>query len=401
MFSGQQEQGYALPTVLLIIVIFMVIMLSFMGRAFSSVKQNQVVEKTTQSVALAEMGMTQYQVAVQNIYEIKKQQISDEVKAQIELDRSAKNLQSNDYYVNLGISKMKSAIKSGLQNELSTVTIDGKSNTSYTIIEKNFYETTQEPKVLLKVQGNQNGKTTVLSTVMTFAPTIINLTSGSSASSYTLPNFDSITQPKSTDPNYCKNPAALGTCTNIYVEGPGTFNENNNISGRTIFTTGTLTLGGNANNTTNSFIHTGNSLTVGKNMINTVNVTMETNGFATFGSHLTADSSKLYINGNLTINGKLNVTNKSIVYVNGNTNIGNQLVVSGSPNLSRLCVIGDLTYRQPGSKIGGLLVVKGKINGVKTSVTDQEFQQKCGTPAVPATDVQWGDTVLNDVNYEY
>jgi hypothetical protein len=400
VYREKKEQGYALPTVLLIIVVFMIIMLSFMGRAFSSVKQNQVVEKSTQSVALAEMGLTQYQVAVQNIYELKKQQISDEIKAQIASDRSANKLQNKDYYVNLGITKMKNAIKTGLQNELATVLVDGKTNSSYTIIERNFYETTQEPKILLKVQGNQNGKTTILSTIMTFAPTISSFTSGSSSSSsYALPTFNSILQPTAADT--CNNPAVLGTCTNIYVNGSGTFNENNSISGKTIFTTGSLTLSGNANNTKNSFIHTGGSLAVGKNMINTENVTLETNGFATFGSHLTADSSKLYFNGNLTINGKFNVTNKSIVFVNGNTFISNQLDVSGSPTLSKLCVAGDLTYRSPGSKIAGLVVVKGKINGVKTNVTDQDFLQKCGTPSVPVTDVQWGEKVMNDVNYEY
>jgi hypothetical protein len=396
----KDERGYALLSVLLIIAVFMIIFLSFMGRAFNSVKQNQVVEKSSQSVALAEMGMTHFEAAVQNIYAANQQTISNTIKQTITNDRNKGIIKDSTEYINQGISLMKSAIKLGIDKEQASISIDGRTSSSFSKYSVDYYETTGEPKILLKIKGLENGKSTILSTVMTFSPTITGLNStGTTSNTYTLPNFNRITQPGPSDPNYCKNPASIGICTNIYVEGPGTFNENNAISGKNIFSTGTLTFGGNANKTNGSNIHAGGNISIGKNMINAVGVTMEANGSASFGSNFTVDSTKLYFNGKLTVGGKLDLTNKSVVYVNGDVEIGSHLNMLDSE--STLCVSGDLTYKKNGSKAGGIIVVKGKINGVKTTTTDQDFLQKCGTPATPVLNVQWGDKVLNQVNYEY
>jgi hypothetical protein len=403
MHRCKDERGYALVTVLLIIVVFMIIFLSFVGRSFSSVKQNQVVERISQSVALAEMGMTHFEAAVQNIYAANQQTISNTVKQAILSDRnSISGTKDRTVYINQGVSLMSAAIKQGLANEQQSISIEGRTNSSFSLYSVSEYtDSAGNQKIILKVKGNENGKSTILSTVMTFSPTITGLTSGgTSTSSYTLPNFNSIAQPSSKDPSYCKNPASLSSlCTNIYVEGTGTFNENNSISGKTIFSTGSLTFSGNANKTENTKIHAGGNISIGKNMINAVGVTMEANGTASFGSNFTVDSSsEFYFNGKLTVDGKLDISNKSVVYVNGDAVIGNHLNMFDT---SKLCVAGDLTYQKNGSKSGGILVVKGKINGVKTTVTDQEFLQKCGSPVTPVLDVQWGDRVQNQVNYEY
>ena len=124
MKSVQNEKGYALVTVLLIITIFMVIFLSFMGQAFSSVKQNQVVEKKSLSVAAAEMGVSYYQVEIQRIFESKQETISDYIKANSSLQTKYKK---------------EAAIKtaSELQNAFPIGTpqpkipIDGDSNASF------------------------------------------------------------------------------------------------------------------------------------------------------------------------------------------------------------------------------------------------------------------------------
>ncbi|MEH7493474.1 hypothetical protein, partial [Neobacillus niacini] len=83
MVDYRNEQGYALVSVLLIVVVFSVLSLSFMGQAFSSVKQNQEVEKNTQSVAISEMGVSYYQVAIQNLFEQKKDEVALKVKNKI------------------------------------------------------------------------------------------------------------------------------------------------------------------------------------------------------------------------------------------------------------------------------------------------------------------------------
>ena len=58
--------GYALVMVLLIITIFMMLALSFMGQSANSTKQNEITEKRAQSVALAEMGSIFYKNAIMN-----------------------------------------------------------------------------------------------------------------------------------------------------------------------------------------------------------------------------------------------------------------------------------------------------------------------------------------------
>jgi hypothetical protein len=402
MYKLKNEDGYALLSVLLIITVFMIVSLSFMSQAFSSVKQNQVVEKSSQSVALAEMGITHYQVAVQNIYEANIGPISTQVKNQIAVDRNlglinnTSTSKKSEDYVNLGISLMKTAIKNGLTNEQQSISIDGKSNASFSLVEKDFFLSTNDKKIFLKVKGDENGKTTFLSTVMTFAPTVSNLTSATGSSgSYVLPSFNSIQPPKTTDPGYCKNPAGIGACQSIMIDenGTGNFSENNQIAGKYIFSSGLLDFSGNAQKTINTKIHSGSTINFGKNMINAQNVEMESNGAATFGGNLTIDDSKFNINGKLKVDGKFDMTNKSIVYVNGDVVITSHLNMTSG---TTLCVAGTLTYKKNGSKTGGNIVIKNKSLN-----PDPVFNQKCGKPATPVTDVQWGDTVLNDVNYEY
>ncbi|MFZ7945575.1 hypothetical protein [Neobacillus sp. 19] len=374
MFNIQKEEGYALPTVLLIIVIFMIIMLSFMGQAFSSAKQNQVVEKSSQSVALAEMGITYYQVAVQNVYAAKIATINDEVKKQIADDRLKGSLKSNDEYVKLGVSKMKEAIKLGIASEKSKVIIDGKPNSSYSISEINYFEDTKENKILLKVVGNENGKTTTLSTEMNFAPIISGL-NNSSGSDYIAPTFNSILEPKPNDPkfpNYCKDPSSIGACGSISVSSPTkSFTDKlNNTSTKTIFSVGDLTFDtpANANNMTLMNIHSDKSITIGGNVQNANKVAIEAMG-------------------NLTVLGQLSLT-QSTVYVKGNATITKQLFLYSG---SKMCVKGSFSAQKVHYK-GGILVVKG-------SMSDSDWAKACGIP--PSVNLEWSDKVHNNVNYEY
>ena len=58
----------------------MILSLSFMGQAFSSTKQNQVVEKTTRSISAAEMGVSYFQVEIQRLFETKQTEVTNIVK---------------------------------------------------------------------------------------------------------------------------------------------------------------------------------------------------------------------------------------------------------------------------------------------------------------------------------
>jgi hypothetical protein len=364
----EKEQGYALLSVLLIVVVFMIIVVSFMGHGFSSVKQNQVVEKTTQSVSLAEMGLTYYETAVQNIYAANTLTIGNQVKQKISDDRLANTLQSNDYYVKWGVSKMKDTIQTGLS--LSPVTIDGRPSSSFFIDTVNYYRTPEESKILLKVKGNENGKTTLLSTEMNFSPTI----SGANSTNNTIPpSFNSVSEPKTTDQYYCENPTKIGTCKSILITtSPKTFTDKlNNTSNVTIYSNGVLSLDtpANANNMSFVTIHSGHNLTIDGNVQNASNVTLE-------------------VIGTLTITGQFTLLAATNVYVDGNVDITKQLTLESG---SKMCVTGTVDASKIKYK-GGILVEKLKE-------TNESWITKCGTP--PPVKVEWGDSVNNKVNYDY
>jgi hypothetical protein len=365
----KNEHGYALLSVLLIVTLFMIFFLSFMGQAFSSVKQNQAIEKHSQSVALAEMGIKHYQVAVQNLYSANLATVSNEVKQQISLDRQpGKTLQSNAYYVGLGVSKMKTAIKNGLLNEKLTVSIDGKSNSNFSIHSIDYFETTKDNKILIKVVGEENGKKTILSSEMNFAPDITGLSgSGSSIP----PSFNSISEPTVT--SNCKDPLSVGLCTSVLItSATKTFNDKlNNSSNRTIYSKGDLILNApsNANNMSYMSIHSDKSLTIGGNVQNATNVTIETIG-------------------NLDIIGQFKLQSGTTVLVNGNVNITKILKLETG---SKMCVNGTIETKKTQEK-GGLLIVKSKVSA-------SDWASKCGTSGNIMVD--WNDKVYNNVNYEY
>lgn len=105
------------------------------------------------------MGIKHYQVAVQNIYAANLSRISNEVKQQITTDRLPGGTQKSEaVYVELAVSKMKQAIKTGLANEVSLVGINGKANASFSLHSIDYFESTKEDKILIKVEGNENGK---------------------------------------------------------------------------------------------------------------------------------------------------------------------------------------------------------------------------------------------------
>lgn len=391
----KNEQGYTLVTVLLIVTISMIIFLSFVGLSFSSVKQNQVVEKNSKSVALAEMGITYYQVAVQNIYETNKQAVNDQVKATIERDR-ATVLRTEDYYVNLGVSLMKEAIRQGLASERSSVSLEGKPNSSFSIQESNYFDVSKDKKILLKINGVENGKSTTLSTELGFTPVIsgLNGTSGVT-STYVLPTLSTVPVPTNV-PSTCKNPVTFNSdCIETLVDTLKTYSDNiNGLSNKLIYSsypTGVFTINGNANNMTKMKIHTDNSFYLGKNANNASTLLLESKGNATFDSQFRLDTaSKVYIGGILTVNGHFELAGNTIVYVGGNAFIGGKLTI---PSGSTMCVGGTLTVAKK-QTITGNLIVKG-------NVTDAVFKQKCGNPSTPSVDITWKDKLQNNVNYEY
>ncbi|MDR7001469.1 hypothetical protein [Neobacillus niacini] len=396
----KNEKGYALVTVLLIISIFMVLFLSFMGQSFNTVKQTQVVEKKSKSVALAEMGISYYQTAVQNIYEANKQNVYNQVKAKIDSDRQNNNLQSADSYAMQGVNLMKTAISSELNTLQNSVTIDGNPNDSFTLTNKNFYTDTTNKKIQLTVSGNDNGKITTLSTELSFELTISGLNFGGSGTTNTntLPTFNLIQEPTNISTT-CKNPVSIvsikDSCSQILIDTAKTYNENiNGISNNTIFSsaaTGILFIDGNANNMNKMKIHAEKDFRLGKNANNASALTLESKGSATFDSQYRVDTgSKIYVQGDLTVYGHFELAGNSIAYIGGNAYIGGKLKINSG---STLCVVGSLTVAKK-QTITGELIQKSKVS-------DEVFKQKCGIPSIPPVTIFWGDKLESNVNYNY
>ncbi|MGF6948237.1 competence protein ComGC [Neobacillus sp. B4I6] len=398
----KNERGYALVTVLLIITVFMVVFLSFMGQAFSSVKQNQVVEKKSRSVAAAEAGISYYQVEVQKTFESKQQLVSDYIK-----DRPAL------------IQDFKKEAAKKMAEVLQGTPITTPTNAPYRM---SNYVVTADPvqsssKVIISfnVVGSDNGKESTLITKMTidFA-SIINLATLDTNNNYALPTFETVKLTSG-----CTTLA----CNEVYINGNGDFSGNNNINdNQTIFTTGTLTFDGNGNenNITNVKIHSDGAFTNNKNMNSAANVIIETKGDAKFMQNVKiSGTSKILVNKTLDVDQNLELANNSFVYVGGTdapttdinykiATIDNNLNIFSS---SKMCVKGNLSAKMidvaSSSNPPSKLYVLGKVwedGTLKTNYTVDidTFTRECGSLIPPEFKIKWGDnvnTIINSVEY--
>ncbi|CAH2716275.1 hypothetical protein BACCIP111895_03459 [Neobacillus rhizosphaerae] len=383
MPSIKNEQGYALVTVLLIIVVFMVVFLSFMGQGFTSVKQNQVVEKKSLSIDTAEMGITYYQVAIQNLFESKQTDVNDKVKAIMTTTPSANF--KRQAAITLADEIQKAYPIGSTQ---PTVPIDD-TNASFTI--SNLISVpdpdtnSSKVNITFDIVGKEDGKSTgsKLSTKMIInLDSIINLAGSGSSNGYTMPTYNEIPKPKAG--------CSILACDEVYIDGNGSFGGNNLFkkSKQTIYTTGSFTqVGtGNENNKSNISIHAEGPITIGNNMNKALNFKVETKDNAYFGGHLEIyGTSKIMIGGNATVDNSLSIGTSS-----------------------KMCVRGDLTARSisvSSSNPPGKLIVYGKVNGSTTSpyrVTDTIFKSECGTYVPPDFQINWGDnidTMISNVDY--
>jgi competence protein ComGC/cytoskeletal protein CcmA (bactofilin family) len=403
----KDEKGYALVTVLLIIVVFMVISLSFMGQSFNSVKQNRVVEKNYQSVALAEMGISYYQLAVRNAYLSNQEGIVSQTQHQLETDRRNRVENTSEYYTGIIVSLMKQAIQSSLENEHQTLKIENRPDATYIIQDVNITSESNDIIITFTSLGEEEDETSKLSAEMKIPIKDLGSTDGEGSESdpsnaNKLPDFNQIQEPKGI-PDRCKNPPIIyDSCSEIFLAGSGSFSSNyNNLDDKLLYAKGALMLGGNANNMSNTQIHTDGSMSMGKNMNNARNVFIEVKGATSFGGQLRMDRSQVFAGGSMSVAGHLEVEDKSIIYVGGSAAVSKHLSIGSN---SKMCVAGNLGASQ--LDIDGELYVKGSVSGkVKsgqvTQVNHAEFEKNCGVPnSSPELNVEWGD-IVNKVEYSY
>ncbi|GHH97195.1 hypothetical protein [Neobacillus kokaensis] len=393
----KNEQGYALVTVILMITLFTILFLSFTSLAFNSVKQNQVVERASRSVAAAEMGVSYYQVAIQKAFESKQQIVSDYIRAN-------ESLKSN--------FKREATIK--MASELQNTTIAAPLNAQYSM--KNYVviadpdPSSNTIRISFNIIGTDNNKDTTLFAQMSInLDSIVNQAKEEVVTEKVLPTYDNI--------NLTSGCTTLD-CNEVYINGNGNFSGNNNLKdNQTIFTTGSLDLNGNGNenNKTNVKIHAEGSITIYQNMNSAENVTIETKDSASFLQNVQiSGTSKILVNKTLTVSQNLGIVKNSFVYVGGNitttdpyfkvATIGNNLDISTA---SKMCVNGNLAAKQITVNDTSKLYVLGKVweNNIEKPgyTTDSDtFLKECGADVPVDFKIKWGDnvnTVVNDVEY--
>ncbi|MBI0576520.1 hypothetical protein IEC97_04015 [Neobacillus cucumis] len=438
----KSEQGYALVTVLIIITIFSALFLTFMGQGFNSAKQNQQVEKSSQSVALAEMGVSYYDVAIQKSFE----QIKTDIAGKVERKELTTTSAVIDY--------LRSSLKTSIENITPPPSSSIDDDASFTI-EKgdkiNIAPVGSQLKINLNVIGTKNDDSTKLNVEMLINNiSDINIKTTSTNSPPPEITYGQVTRPDIVDPN-CNNPQSLeisknngnngngGTgdsnlnviCSNVYIDqsntsdGNRTYTGNNNVDVSKIYSTIGLVFTGNLNNTGSLQLYA-NSLQMASNFNNPTNVTVETKYSFTIGSNVqNTNHVNFFVGGLLNINGHLDLNNNSNVYVRGTKRTTDTSIstINGHLNIdstSKMCVNGDLKVTSGLDISQDRLIIKGKVvdgNGIQindgrikyvTDSTDKQWlQQQClNTFEVPTSDttnsIEWGNitnSMINDVTY--
>ncbi|WP_053364241.1 hypothetical protein [Bacillus sp. FJAT-27251] len=394
MLFNKNEGGYALLTVLLMITIFMILFLSFMGQAFSSVKQNQVVERSSQSVAVAEMGVTYYKVATQNIFESNRQAVVTRVN-QI-LNPLPNEVIDQEEAKEATVTATAEILKAKLQQEQSKINVDDRLDTFFSISNIDSSTDLDENTVNLhfSVTGTQDGKSTPLEADMAIDLSSIIIEQDSI--NFVLPAFDEVPKPQPGCTSFANG------CSELLVDGtqplPGKNSPNtgnvNGLSDAIVYSTGSLTINGNANNSYNLKVHAENDFKIESNMNSATKLTLETKKNATFSGNLKIESSRLIIGKDL-INGKhLELDKGSFAFVGGNATI-EKLDIT---NNSTMCVQGLLTVPDNQRKVD----LTSKLI-VKSVVGEEEFERQCGSPTSVNLSINWGqniETKVDKVDYK-
>lgn len=449
----KNEQGYALITVLLILIIFMAVLTSLMGQSLNTVKQNQSTETNNLSVSMAEMGTNYYQAMIQNVYEKNKNDVSNYVLSKINSDRNNHSLKPESEYELLASKKMIEVICQSINSDSTKKEpqkMDDNPNAYYQIISCE-QDQNDSNLLVLKVEGNSEAaKGFLISTKIKITPTVHlsqeNDEKGEDSPILSLVFSPSISIPINTEQckklktiasntydfsNKLKELAELygnidssalthfiNDLTNIIpilnnpdndkfwdqtdcvlTDGSETFSPKNNLSNKTIYSTGPLILdgNGNVNNMSKVNLHSEDSLTINGNDQNASDVIMETRNDATFTDQLdisestdTPNKANLYVGGNLFVQKNFTLSNYAKAYIGGNVNIEGKLTIG--PN-ALLCVAGDIYVDHK---------TQGSTENIITPKSDLDLQKKCGFKTQQNdNNVSWQESILEKSSYNY
>jgi hypothetical protein len=420
MNNVKNEQGYALVTVLLIVTVFTVFFLSFMGQAFSSVKQNKVVEKSSQSVAIAEMGVAYYQVAIQGIFE--------KAKSDAEKEVTENRITTESDVIKFLRKRFEDEIKL-IAPPLTPIDENGTFSINKDPGEIIVNATEHDIKIELTVKGDKNGEPTELYPDMVISNLSSIVLPKSSLDFFTTPEimFNKVKEPKNLD-GICTKPssiAEINNCSEVIISEPKTgktFEVKNDLTADKIYSKVDLILDGNLNSTNKKSDGTqdvteifAKSLVLGGNFNKGNNIVIETQQDLSIDKNMqNLDNSTLYIGGHLLSSGQFNINN-SHVFIKG-VNDGNhistiskQLTIDGS---SSMCVNGDLKVdlknNQLSNNINGKIYIKGTLLGTDNVVLSypnhiipiddtnkHTYKVECGTTF---DSISWGDVTNTNID---
>lgn len=420
----KNERGYALVTVLLVIIIFMMLSFSFMGQAVSSIKQNSVIEENSQSVALAEMGIVYYEHAIRNIYETNHQKVINEVKAERETDLQNKILHPNDYYRQRAITKMENILK----NTLSSVTKTFEDNLSASFTSSG---TISKMATGLRIDFSSTGVEANKRTTIG-AALIIDFTEWVKRDDEDSSNETGKDLPTG---NEIKDPGNLSACSNnikkedftgitCQINGSASYSNNDQLTfeNSTFKLNGALTIGNMNKDIVNSTLYITGSMQT-ENMNSLTKLRLHVSGAGSFGhfngqgltdsiieiggsatmQNMKLTRSQIYIGGAATI-GQINGMDDSYIFVNSDASITG---VNFGDN-STICINGTLSIGNINNNSNNTSKIYAKAtnprnkSGVITINNPTEFINTCSRNTAGEPPISWGDsTITAEYDYQY
>jgi Tfp pilus assembly protein PilV len=415
----KNQSGYALVLVMLIFVLFTVIALSLMGRTFTSVKQNDVAEENYQSVALAEMGVSYFQLAVKNGFDSNKADVLTMVRNQMYLDQANDELKDDSYYINLALTEMKARLEGTIEDSLKAIAYankeiaggkvasvkvsDGEGH--YDLKYTPFSISADDLEITFESEGIEGKQSATLKATIKIPYDEI---TDDSSDENDEPDegegvsklFDEIDRPTGA----CENPKNLGSCSKVlFTKDEAVIQGNFNGAGNLlIYADGSLDLSGNGNHSTIQKLHVERDLNIGKNMNHSSIELMEVKGDMSINGQFRLSDSKVYIGGDFITGGHFDLADHSFMYVAGTADIGKHLNIDKE---STMCVGGgDIDFSK--MNVSGNLYIKDlgyKQRGMEKYYLDEDsFNQACGLQPRKLSDLMtWGGNVEKTIEYIY
>lgn len=379
------ESGYALVTVLLIIVVFMVISLSFMGQSFNSVKQNKTVETDYQSVALAEMGVEYLEAEVKNVLEVNRSEIVRSILQEVEKERRGDPRKD---YSQVAVEQLKIVIDKELDQSRNMLIDNSRPDVFFEVTRSSSLPDGGVLTIPYTSNGVKEGHTSQL-TGEIIVPIVFK--SVISTEGELEPRFNKIIRPEE-GPGVCVNPYTIpDDCEQLLLTKDMKYSKGvKNLE--LIYTDKgvVLTIDEVMNHAKRMSIHAEGIVKFNKNMKHINNLTMEVNGKLEFDDHLNVTDSSIYIKGPLTIDKHLSLSGNSILYVLGDLDLNGKLDVASD---SKVCVRGNLSVGKKDDSVGKVYYTgtytgeksKGSNSGNAEKLDISTFENECNE-----VDVYWG-----------